>query len=773
MTREEVTAEAAARFGQIALGLHRRGIAPERAAHVLMQLLFCLFAEDIGLLPDSIFSKMLDLGVRYPARFQIEATRLLEAMNTGDFVAYEKIPHINGGLFRHVDVPELTEPEIRILREAATLDWSAIEPAIFGTLFERSLDPAKRSQLGAHYTGRADIERVVDPVVMTPLRRRWDEVRAAADTQLAAVETARSAGARTRSRNAFNATIEAFLDELRQVRVLDPACGSGNFLYVALDRLLNLEKEAMLYRAKAGFPLGFPTISPRQVMGLEINEYAQELAQVAIWIGYLQWMIQNGHGWTEPVLDTLETIRRQDALLTFHEDGTVSETVWPEADFIIGNPPFLGGKQLLGDLGDQYVDQLRKVFEGRISPFSDLACYFFEKARAQIACRKGKRAGLLATNSIRGGANREVLMRIKRSGNIFIAWSDEPWALDGAAVRISIVGFDDGADTSRMLNGLIVPEIFSGLTASIDIVNAPVLPENKEISFIGIQTLGAFDIPEDLAEKWMRLQPAFSGYEYARVLRPYMNALDMVRRPRHRWVIDFGDNVTETEAMLYEEPYTYLREQVLPMRLKRRESTARERWWIHWRTRGELARAAKGLHRMIATPIVSKYRVFIWVDPKTLVSHAGAVFAREDDYFFGVLHSRAHEVWSLRMGTWLGKGNDPRYTPTTCFETFPLPWAPGTEPVDDPRVIAIGEAAKRLNDLREHWLNPEGASEVELKKRTLTNLYNARPQWLQNAHAALDCAVWAAYGWDDPDPSAVEEDTILSRLLALNLQRAG
>ncbi|HWV34184.1 MAG TPA: type IIL restriction-modification enzyme MmeI, partial [Thermomicrobiales bacterium] len=263
VTREEVTAEAAARFGQIALGLHRRGIAPERAAHVLMQLLFCLFAEDIGLLPDSIFSKMLDLGVRYPARFQIEATRLLEAMNTGDFVAYEKIPHINGGLFRHVDVPELTEPEIRILREAATLDWSAIEPAIFGTLFERSLDPAKRSQLGAHYTGRTDIERVVDPVVMAPLRRRWDEVRSeinALPEKIREEEQRRkkatspqARGAVTKSlheiQSTFNTAIEAFLDELRQVRVLDPACGSGNFLYVALDRLLNLEKEVMLYRA--------------------------------------------------------------------------------------------------------------------------------------------------------------------------------------------------------------------------------------------------------------------------------------------------------------------------------------------------------------------------------------------------------------------------------------------------------------------------------------------------------------------------------------------
>ena len=182
--------------------------------------------------------------------------------------------------------------------------------------------------------------------------------------------------------------------------------------------------------------------------------------------------------------------------------------------------------------------------------------------------------------------------------------------------------------------------------------------------------------------------------------------------------------------------------------------------------------ALREKERFIATPRVAKHRVFVWLPSNALVDSAVVAFARDDDYFFGVLHSRAHEVWSLRMGTWLGKGNDPRYTPTTCFETFPLPWPPGAELVDDPRVIAIGEAAATLDGLRRAWLDPEGASETELKKRTLTNLYNQRPTWLQNAHATLDHAVWAAYGWDDPVPADVEEDTILARLLALNLERA-
>lgn len=172
---------------------------------------------------------------------------------------------------------------------------------------------------------------------------------------------------------------------------------------------------------------------------------------------------------------------------------------------------------------------------------------------------------------------------------------------------------------------------------------------------------------------------------------------------------------------------------------------------------------------MLVTPTVSKYRLFQWLSSHVIPDQQLIVFAREDDYFFGVLHSRAHEVWSLRMGTSLE--DRPRYTPTTCFETFPLPWPPGREPADDPRVQAIAAAAKTLNDRRESWLNPPGASEADLKKRTLTNLYNARPTWLQHAHAALDAAVWAAYGWDDT-PSETTDEQILERILALNLTRA-
>jgi len=767
---EAVTEEAAARFSELALGLHQRGHQPHETAHFLMQLLFCLFAEDVGLLPNKMFGRVMDFGRREPTRFSAQLGDLLTAMASGGFVAMERVPHFNGGLFKTVQVLELTSAEIGTLYQASQLDWSSVEPAIFGTLFERSLDPSKRSQLGAHYTSRADIERVIDPVVMTPLRRRWDEVRGELDAVKATWDAAPTQQRRSNRRAEYLKIFNGFREELSQVTVLDPACGSGNFLYVALERLLSLEKEVLAYGASQGLPYGTPSIRPSQVMGLEINEYAHELAQVVIWIGYLQWMLGNGFGYSEPVLETLDSIRLQDALLTF-DAGKVSETVWPEADFIVGNPPFLGGNKIRQELGDEYVDTLFSIYDDRLPQFSDLCCYFFEKARNQIETDATQRAGLLATNSIRGGANRQVLKRIKQTGDIYLAWSDEPWVLDGAAVRISIVGFDDGSQVERELNGVPVVTINSDLTATVDITKAAMLRENGEIGFMGMSKKGPFDIPGSLARLWLTAPLNPNGRSNADVVKPWFNGRSITARWNDLWIIDFGTSVTLEDASLYELPFEYVKTYVEPERAKNNRKSYRDRWWLHAEPRPRLRVAVSGLSRMLVTPTVAKHRVFTWLSVESIPDQQLIVFAREDDYFFGMLHSRAHEVWSLRMGTWLGKGNDPRYTPTTCFETFALPWAPGSEPTDDPRVIAIGDAAKRLNELRENWLNPEGASEAELKKRTLTNLYNARPTWLQNSHAALDRAVWAAYGWDD-EPNETTDEEILERLLALNGERA-
>ncbi|MGI8483737.1 MAG: class I SAM-dependent DNA methyltransferase [Thermomicrobiales bacterium] len=769
-TTEGVTREAAIRFGSIAQRLAARNEDPHRTAHFLVQVLFCLFAEDNGLLPRGLVAKTLSFCAKFPSQFPEKMASLLQSMAAGGFFNMEVIPHFNGGLFREVDVVALDAVEIGVLAEAAKLDWSSIEPAIFGTLFERSLDPNSRAQLGAHYTGRADIERVVDPVVMTPLRRRWDVVREDAAKVKAAWDAATTVQIRRNRQDDFARVILTFQEELTKVRVLDPACGSGNFLYVALAKIMDLEKEVLRYGAENGLSGMFPAVRPSQMLGIEINEYARELAQVVIWIGYLQWMIANGFsGLREPILEPLETIEHRDALLDGSDPARPQEAAWPPADFIIGNPPFLGGKRLRSELGDTTVHDLFAAYNGSVPREADLVCYFLERARAEIAAGHARRAGLLATNSIRGGANRRVLDRIKRTGEIIEAWSDEPWVLNGAAVRISIVAFDAGESETRILNGAPVVAINSDLTAATDLSATHPLAENAGIGFQGFGKAGAFDIPAETAKSMLNLPVNVHGRPNSDVIKPWVNSLDVTRRPRGMYIIDFGLMPMEAAA-LYEAPFEYARRHVKPLRDDNRDKLRRTYWWRLGRSGQDLRKALHGRVRFMATPTVAKHRVFVWLDGFIIADHQLNFFAREDDYFFGVRHSRAHEVWSLRMGTSLE--DRPRYTPTTCFETFPLPWAPGTEPVDDPRVIEIGAAAKALDNLPRSWLDPEGASEAELKKRTLTNLYNQRPTWLANAHARLDRAVWEAYGWSDGDPSSVPEDVILSRLLDLNMERS-
>ena len=773
ITRDDVTKAAAARFGAIAARLTARGHDPARVAHLLVQLLFCLFAEDAGVLPKGLVKRTFDFGAKHPDQFDAQLRALLSAMATGGFFNMEPIPVINGGLFAVVDPLPLGQAELTELAEAATLDWSSVEPAIFGTLFERSLDPSSRAQLGAHYTGRADIERVVDPVVMVPLRRRWAEVRATAAPIVERIAAAPSPTIRRNRQAELASLLLSFREELAAVTVLDPACGSGNFLYVALELLLTLDREVIAYGTAAGLSGMTPLIRPSQLRGLEINPYARELAQVVIWIGYLQWMIGNGFGWTEPVLAALETIELRDALLDRTDPAHPKEAEWPAADYIVGNPPFLGAQRLRSELGDAYVEDLFVTYSGRVPHGADLATYFFEKAREHIALRETQRAGLLATQSIRKGASRRILDRIKESGDIFMAWSDEPWTLNGADVRISIIGFDGGRESTRVLDNASVTTINADLTSEIDVTAARQLAENLRLSYKGVEKGGPFEVPGELARRWLSLPTNPNGRPNSDVLRPLINGIDVTRRPQDIWIIDFPLSTTESEAALYEAPFEYTRQHVRPVRLTNRDPKYAEAWWLLRRPVPPMRAALLGFTRYVATPRVARHRTFVWLAVPALADSRLYVFARDDDYFFGVLHSRAHEVWSLAQASRHGVGNDPTYNNTTCFETFPLPWPPGREPApaDEPLVAAVAETAQALDVLRTRWLNPEGATAAELKTRTLTNLYNARPTWLVNAHAALDRAVWMAYGWKD-DPSETTDEAILERLLNLNMQHA-
>ena len=415
---------------------------------------------------------------------------------------------------------------------------------------------------------------------------------------------------------------------------------------------------------------------------------------------------------------------------------------------------------------------------------------------------KTKRVGLVATNSIRGGANRRALQAATDGRPIFDAWSDEPWVIDGAAVRVSLVcfsGVDDKHRTAIRLDGEPADTIHTDLTArrgdeGIDLTQVKRLSINSGVAFMGDTKSGAFDIPGDLAREWLRLPANPNGRPNSDVLKPWVNGMDLTRRPAGKWIVDFGWGMSEAEAALYEEPFGHVREHVWPRRRQNRNSAVRKNWWRHERPRPEMWRALGGLPRFIATPLVAKHRTFTWLNSRICPSNTAIVIARDDDTTFGILHSRFHEAWSLRLGTSLE--DRPRYTVTTTFETFPFPAGlspdiPAADYADDSHAAAIAEAARRLVELRDRWLNPpewlewvdepvlgypkrpvprDEASTRELKVRTLTNLYNVRPQWLADAHAALDAAVAAAYGWD----TSISEDQALQMLLDLNTaQSAG
>jgi len=329
-----------------------------------------------------------------------------------------------------------------------------------------------------------------------------------------------------------------------------------------------------------------------------------------------------------------------------------------------------------------------------------------------------------------------------------------------------MIGFDRGEEKERSLDGVPVSEINADLTGAADFTNAKPLQESSGICLRADEKGGPFDIPNHVAQEMLRVPSNVNGRLNFDVVRPWITALDVTRRHRHMWIIDFGVDMDEEDAAQYELPFQYVEQHVKPVRLLNNMPRLREKWWLHRIPGANMRSRLSKLNRYVVTPVTAKYRLFTWIDASTLPDITVSVFARDDDYFFGVLHSRAHELWALRMGTSLE--DRPRYTPTSCFETFPLPWPPGEEPVDDPVVEEISAAAKHLDELRHNWLNPEGIMEAELKKRTLTNLYNARPSWLQNAHERLDRAVFAAYGWS----AEISDEDILKNLLALNQERS-
>jgi type II restriction/modification system DNA methylase subunit YeeA len=758
-TRKELTERAAKQFADLAHTL-RKQHAPLAVAHFMDKLVFCMFAQHAGLLPARLIERLAETAKQAPKRFAEGLRDLFAKMSAeGGLFGADEIQWFNGGLFDGAEVLPLTTPQIEVVQEVAGLDWSQIEPALLGTLFERGLDPDKRSQLGAHYTDRASIELLVGPVVIAPLRRELEEMKVEVEEILAKPTPIASDDVKRRARENARKRFRAFLDRLSRVTVLDPACGSGNFLYVTLHSLKNLEREAILWGSQR-FKLAqeMPRVGPQAVLGIELNEYAAELARVSIWIGEIQWMLNNGFNYLRnPVLRPLQNIKQGDAILDRTDPTHPVEPMWEPAEFIVGNPPHVGSKHMRErGIPDAYVRALQGVYKGQVSAESDLACYWFEKARKMVESGTATRVGLIGPQGIRGGANRKVLDRIKETGDVFFALPDRDWVVDGAQTHVSLVGFDDGSEVLRMHDGKPVSSINADLTTGLDLTKVPRLAENLDISFMGDSKGGAFDITPEVARDLLsKANP--HRKPNADVVVPWMNGASVTKQPKERWIIDFGVTMSKDDAALYEAPFEYVRKNVWPKRKTNPRQSYAEKWWIHVEPRPKMRRSYAGLDRFVGTVRHAKHRIFFWIPKGTLPDSALIVFARDDDYFFGVLQSRIHSVWSLAKGTQVRERETGfRYTPSTTFETFPFPRP--TKAQEE----KIATAAKALETFRQGWLRPKAGP-----VRSLTQLYTESPTWLQQRHGHLDAAVAGAYGW----PADLPDDEILSRLMALNAER--
>ena len=767
-TRQDLTEDAAAEFATLAQRLRERGHDSGKVAHFINRLVFCMFAEDVGLLPAKMFLRMLQAAKLTPDEFQKLASSLFGAMKDGGLIGFERIDWFNGGLFDDDQALPMTADDIALCLRAAALNWSEIDPSIFGTLFVRGLDPGKRSQTGAEYTDREKIMMIVEPVVMRPLLREWEVVRDGIKgliepASLAVEEALASASGypelaeevraveshlasrpqlelfgdlkkqkRVRGLDAVRgslraadraladaiaegrAAFNAFLARLRAFRVLDPACGSGNFLYLALVELKNIERRVAIEGELLGFPPSFPAIGPEALFGIEINPYAAELARISVWIGEIQWMRRSGFNiGRRPILKPLTNIECRDAIL--NADGAAA--TWPPADVIVGNPPFLGDRHHRNVLGEDYTLRIRAAYGDRVPGRADLVVYWLQKA-AELAMSGSVQAfGLVATKAVTKGASRGPLDLLATDGRqlVYDAWTNEPWVVEGAAVRVCIIcGCSPSASSLfsnyRRLNGASVDRINPDLTAGVDITRAARLQENAGLAFQGVKLTGPFDIGGEQVREMLRSPLNPNGRPNSDVISRLYDIEDVVGRDSDRWVVDFGIAFREREAALYEEPFKIILNMVVPFRndpqkCRSTEARLKDKFWEFQRPRPEMRNALKGKSRFIVTPESSEHRVFIWVPRHVLIQGSLFCICSDSDVTFGVLSSRIHEVWSTAQGNRLGVGNQRRYNIGVTFETFPFPdgitpSGPLSEYQTNPSARAIGDAAQILEFVR-------------------------------------------------------------------------
>jgi hypothetical protein len=819
--RARVTRQIAERLAAVSKALEKsRKYDAETVAMFLMRCLFTMFAQSVELLPKDSFVGLLRKCETDPTKFEPMVSQLWEAMNTGAFAyALEtQVKRFNGEFFRHNRALALGREEIGELRAAAECDWRDVDPSIFGTLLEQALDADERRRLGAHYTPRAYVERLVVATILEPLRVEWANVLSTVERQKA----------ERRDKDAI-ATVLAFDEKLCTTRVLDPACGTGNFLYVSLELLKRLEGEVLETLADLGGQealtnLESHTVGPRQFLGLETNPRAAAISELVLWIGHLQWHIRTkGGSPREPILEAFHNIRQQEAVLTW--DGWPAPTVkngtliypnarrpeWPEAEFIVGNPPFIGGKDIRGRLGDTYAEALWRS-HSQMNESADYVMYWWDHS-AELLTRKDtalRRFGLVTTNSISQVFQRRVIERhlnAKHPMSIVMAIPDHPWtkaSKEAAAVRIAMtVGeagkregvlrevtreekldtdapFIEFRETTRFIN--------ADLTVGVDVTAAVALHANEGLCSPGVKLHGDGFIVTPSQAEHLGLGKR-QGLE--KHIREYRNGRDLASRPRGVMAIDlFGldaEEVRERFPEVYQHVKLQVKEKIVWEDGKERmvgrdwnhRKSYKENWWIFGEPRVELRSALRGLERYIATVETTKHRVFQFLDASVLPDNMLVAIASNDAFWLGVLSSNVHVVWAPRAGGWLGVGNDPRYSKTRCFDPFPFPDA------NDLQKQRIRDTAEKLDAHRKRVLE-------EKPSLTLTGLYNVLEELrkgiepnaldpaarqifddgqvliLKELHEKLDTEVADAYGW----PADLSDEDILSRLVALNKERA-
>ncbi len=814
----------------------QRAIEIEESSLFLMRVLFCMFAEDIGLLPTRSFEEFLKEAEGNDGYFANGLRDLFEKMNSADpgnrfsMALKTDVRYFNGGLFEDSKTYPLGGFLVHNLYEAARQNWRRVEPAIFGTLLEQALDAGERAKLGAHYTPRPYVDRLVRATIMDVLEPEWEALQAEHEgDEPALLEAALG-----------------FHEKLATTRVLDPACGTGNFLYVAMELLQALEARVIELVQKLGGEVQ-PRVGPQQFYGLELNPRAAKIAELVLWIGWLRNRLRDDpDAVPEPVLQRSANLNmgrrgRYDAVLRLTETGQPDfenpvMAEWPEVDFIIGNPPFIGGKDLREKLGGDYAEAMWKA-NSRVPKSADFVMQWWDRAAHTLVADGSplKRFGFVTTNSITQEFSRRVIAQYllpssseegpgvvekaevrekpgkapgqhhpptpssKEDGDnalsLILAIPDHPWTKatkDAAAVRIAMTVAERGAgegslrevtgesaldsDNPDIALSRVGGRINANLTVGADVTSAKPLLANESLASPGVKLHGSGFIVTELQAKELGLGKR-EGLE--KHIRPYRNGRDLLQHSRNVMVIDLLGLTEKEVRQRYPEVYEHLLREVKPDRDKNRRDSYKKNWWIFGEPRRDLRPALQGLSRYTATVETSKHRVFQFLNTSIVPDNMLVAIGSDDAYHLGVLQSRIHVEWSLRAGGMLE--DRPRYNKSKIFDPFPFPDASDTqreaiadlaEELDETRKLAIAETDKltmtELYNLREKLRSGAELSDKDRRRAT-----EARAGIVDRLHEQLDAAVADAYGWGEEWAAGqLGPSEIVARLVALNHERA-